>query len=85
MDITFDSPVIETIMTKDTLIAIQINCASVYSIPDGRLLLQVSFFENPKSHFLLKARTNKNSRGLASFRAHKLAIPGQKTGSVHVS
>lgn len=70
MDITFDSPVIETIMTKDTLIAIQINGASVYSIPDGRLLLQ--------------ARTNKNSRGLASFRAHKLAIPGQKTGSVHI-
>ena len=43
MDITFDSPVIETIMTKDTLIAIQINGASVYSIPDGRLLLQVDW------------------------------------------
>ena len=28
-------------MTKDTLIGIQINCVSVYSVPDGRLLLQV--------------------------------------------
>ena len=41
MDITFDAPIIETIMTKDTLIGIQINGVSVYSIPDGRLLLQV--------------------------------------------
>ena len=39
MDITFDAPIIETIMTKDTLIGIQVNGVSVYSIPCDVLLL----------------------------------------------
>ena len=58
-------------MTRDTLIGTLIESIFVYSIPDGRLLHQ--------------GRTGKNPNGIADFRANKLAVPGHKTGSVHVS
>ena len=58
-------------MTRDTLIGTLIESIFVYSIPDGRLLHQ--------------GRTGKNPNGIADFKANKLAVPGHKTGSVHVS
>lgn len=70
MDITFGSPLRNTIMTRDTLIGTLTEHIFVYSIPDGRLLHQ--------------GRTGKNPHGLSDFRANKLAVPGHKTGSVHI-
>ena len=64
-------PLRNTLMTRDTLIGTLIESIFVYSIPDGRLLHQ--------------GRTGKNPNGIADFRANKLAVPGHKTGSVHVS
>ena len=57
-------------MTRDTLIGTLLESIFVYSIPDGRLLHQ--------------GRTGKNPNGIADFRSNKLAVPGHKTGSVHV-
>ena len=71
MDITFGAPVIKTVLSKDTAIAVLSSCTYVYSIPDGRLLLE--------------AQTRKNKRGLVNFKQNRLAIPGHKQGSVHVS
>merc|ERR1712062_741271 len=59
-----------TIMTRDTLIGILEKSVHVYSIPDGRLLLQ--------------GRTGSNPTGIADFRSNKLVVPGHKTGSVHI-
>ena len=70
IDITFGNPIRNTIMTRDTLIGILEESVHVYSIPDGRLLLQ--------------GRTGSNPTGIADFRSNKLVVPGHKTGSVHI-
>lgn len=70
MDITFGAPVLKTLLSKDTAIAVLADRTYVYSIPDGRLLLE--------------APTRKNKRGLVDFKQNRLAIPGHKQGSVHI-
>ena len=71
MDITFGAPLLKTIMRKDTAIAVLSDIVYVYSIPDGRLLLE--------------APTRQNRNGVIDFKQNRLAVPGHKQGSVHVS
>ena len=62
---------VKTLISRDTAIGVLPQSVYVYSIPDGRLLLE--------------AQTRKNKNGRIDFRQNRLAVPGHKLGSVHVS
>jgi len=70
MDFTFGEPVLKTLLTKDTAIALLKTMCYAYSVPDGRLLVE--------------APTRKNSFKPIHFRSNRLAIGGHKQGSVHI-
>jgi len=70
MDITFGEPLVKTLISRDTAIGVLPQSVYVYSIPDGRLLLE--------------AQTRKNKNGRIDFRQNRLAVPGHKLGSVHI-
>ena len=61
---------VKTLISRDTAIGVLPQSVYVYSIPDGRLLLE--------------AQTRKNKNGRIDFRQNRLAVPGHKLGSVHV-
>jgi len=70
LDITFGEPVIRTEISRDTAIAVLATSTYVYSLPDGRLLLE--------------AQTRRNRKGRIDFKQNRIALPGHKQGSVHI-